>query len=145
MIRTCFAIMFISLTMPQVEGGLKQNINFSEAVYLVITKGKTKFHQKRCSGWPTNAIEIDTINMKPTWPTRAPTRENPTRPIFHQLTSGLMLGDCDSCLVNCDLHWVLGAFQKTRVGIGNANCSRSGPDLKQSPDMSSFTLQWNIG
>ena len=25
-------------TMPQVEGGLKQNVNFSEAIYLVIMK-----------------------------------------------------------------------------------------------------------
>ena len=67
---------------------------------------KPIFHWKLGSHLVPNANKIDTNNMKSTWPTRAPTRGNPSPPIFHQLTLGLALGDCDLCWVHCDLRWV---------------------------------------
>ena len=51
-----------------------------------------------------NANEIDTKNMKCTWPMRAPMQGDPTRPIFHVLALGLRW-------VREASHWVREAFQ----------------------------------
>ena len=63
---------------------------------------KPIFHQKQRLRWVANANEIYT-NMKCTWPMRAPMQGDQTRPLFHQLKLGLVLG---RALGDCDSHWV---------------------------------------
>ena len=46
------------------------------------------FHRKLGSRWVTISNEIDINIMKCTWPMRAPTRGDPTQPIFHLFTLG---------------------------------------------------------
>ena len=42
--------------------------------------------------WPPNANEMDTTNIKYTWPTRDPTPGYQTQPIFHWLALGVCVG-----------------------------------------------------
>ena len=74
------------------------------------------------------------------------------QPIFHLLALG-------SCWVHGGSHWVSGLhtgsvglrvgsarlFSCQHVGIGNRNHLRWVPDPMQSPNVSGFALQWNIG
>ena len=52
---------------------------------------KPIFHWKLNLRCLTNANEMDTNNMKSTWPTPAPSVGEPTPPIFHQLALGVGL------------------------------------------------------
>ena len=85
------------------------NILLKILPYLIITL-KPIFHQKKGSCKVPNVNEIDTNNMKCTWPTRAQTRGDPTRPIFHQLSLGVAMGICDSRWVDWDSRWVQESF-----------------------------------
>ena len=53
---------------------------------------KPIFHWKLSSCWLTNANEMDTNNMKSTWPTPAPRIGDPMPHIFHLLTLGVGIG-----------------------------------------------------
>ena len=55
--------------------------------------------------------EIDTNNMKSTWPTQAPMRRDPMRPYSTCSHWGLLWVDWDSRWVDWDSHWVGEAFQ----------------------------------
>ena len=52
-------------------------------IYPLLFRAVTEAHIPPKMRWVPNANEIDTNNMKCTWPTRAPTPEDPTPPIFH--------------------------------------------------------------
>ena len=50
------------------------------------------FHWKLSLRWPANANEMDTNNMKSTWPMPALRVGDPTPPIFHLLALGVGIG-----------------------------------------------------
>ena len=83
------------------------------------------FHWKWRPHWLLKAYEIDTNNMKCTFPTRAPTRGDPTLPIFNQLALGLALGPQDFSDTHMLVFWGSRPTQTLR-----ASC---------------FALQWTIG
>ena len=84
-------------------------------VHCVVTL-KPIFQQKLCSCWQPNENEIDTNNMKSTWPTR----NSPIQTIFHQVALGLVLGSRGFALG-------LRAFLDTNIATGHCQlANRSG-------------------
>ena len=75
---------------------------------------KPIFHWKLGSRWVPNANEMDTNNMKCTWPTPAPCVGDPTQLIFHLLALEVCVGDNTSfrvCVGSARL------FKHQHVGI----------------------------
>ena len=86
---------------------------------------KPIFHWKLGSRWVTNANEMNTYNMKSTWPTPALCVGDPTQPIFHLLA-----------LVFLDTNMLVYPTQNSCIG---------GIAQRESPNAREFALQWNIG
>ena len=82
-----------------------------------------------------NANEIDTNNMKSTWPTQKNCIGDPTLPIFHLLTLGVGIGGNAS----------FSAFRYQHVGIPNAKLWRWGCEPSPGPNANGFALHWDIG
>ena len=92
------------------------------------------------------ANEINTQNMKCTWPMRAPTQGDPTRNIFHWLALGPCMGVRGGSLRVCVgsvMLWL--NFEYQHVGNFNVKKSCWGSKPMRWPNASGLTLQWNVG
>ena len=111
---------------------------------LIIHKLKPIFHWKLSSHWLTNANEMDTNNMKSTWPTPAPRDGDPVRPIFHLLALGVGVGGNTSFSVPVGGHTNFSVFRYQHVGIPNTKLCRWGSKSMRGPNANGFASQWNI-
>ena len=76
-----------------------------------------------------NMNEINTKNMKCTWPTQAPTQGDPTRPIFHWLAlgaPGFAVAAPVSRWVHRGLRWVRRGFGYQHVYVSPVRNGRVG-------------------
>ena len=101
---------------------------------LIIRKLKPIFHWILSLHWLTNGNEMDTNNMKSTWPTPAPRVGDPMRPIFHLLALVFMLG-VTQILVFLDTNMLVSP---------NTKLWRWGSKPMRGPNANGFASQWNI-
>ena len=101
------------------------------------------FHWKMGLLWIPNANEINTKNMKCTWPTPAPRVGHPAN----------LYSTCSRwgfAWVNANFRVGVGGnanfsvFRYQHVGIGNAKSLRWGSNPTRGPNASGFASQWNI-
>ena len=103
---------------------------------------KPIFHWKLGLRWVTKANEMDTNNIKSTWPTPAPCIGNPKGPIFHLLALGVRFRN------NANFRVYVGSamlFGYQHVGIPPKKFSCWGNCTTRTPNVRGFALQWNIG
>ena len=100
------------------------------------TKGitfKPIFHWTLRSRWLPSANEIDTKNMKCTWPTRAPTLGDPLQPIFHLLALGVCVGGNANFGVCVRGNANFRVLRYQHVGIFNAKLGVGGIAQREPP------------
>ena len=106
---------------------------------------KPIFHWKLGLRWLPNANEINTNNMKCTWPKPAPCVWDPTPPIFHLLALGVGVGGNANFSICVGANAKFNAFRYQHVGIPNAKLWRWGSEPTPGPNANCFASQWNTG
>ena len=106
---------------------------------------KPIFHWKLGWRWLPNADEINTKNMKCTWPMPAPRVGDPTPSIVHLLASGVGVGGNTNFSVCIWGNTDFSVSRYQHVGIPNAKLWRWGSKPTQGPNANGFASQRNVG